>query len=376
MTGNLRKRGETLDNLIPVAERFKPSGKIEEVREFGSGLVNVTFLVTLDSGDDSRFILQRINTDVFSRPKRLMRNLRTISDHVRDRLKAAPPGAGRRWEVPRPLLTEDGGDHWIDAGGSFWRAIGFIDDARTFDTIQDAAHAAEVGHALGTFQNLLSGLPAEKLAVTLEGFHVTPRYLAHFDEVVGKNPPRKSAEVDHALKFVSARREWAGVLEEAREAGKLGLRPIHGDPKVNNVMMDARTGRAVAMIDLDTAGPGLIHYDIGDCLRSCCNPLGEETGAWEEVRFDPDLCRAVLSGYLPAAGAFLTDADYEYLYGAVRLIAFELGLRFLTDYLEGNVYFRTRDKEHNLRRALVQFKLAESIESQEKAIRAIVRDLK
>jgi len=369
-------RGEKLDDLIPIADRFKPSGKVVEVREFGSGLVNGTFLVTLDSGDVSRFILQRVNTSVFLRPKRLMRNLRTISEHVQGRLKADPPGAGRHWELPHPLLTVDGEDNWIGPGGSFWRAISFIDEAQTFDTIQDETHAGEVGHAIGTFQNLLSGLPAEKLAVTLEGFHDTPRYLRRFDEVLENNSPKNSAEADRALKFVSSQREWSSLLEEARVAGKLGLRPIHGDPKVNNVMVDTHSGQAVAMIDLDTAGPGLIHYDIGDCLRSCCNPLGEETGEWEEIIFDPDLCRAVLSGYLPSAGAFFTDADYEYLFGAVRLIAFELGLRFLTDFFEGNVYFRVQDEAHNLRRALVQFKLAESIEAQEKTIRAIIRDLR
>ena len=363
-----------MDELISVAERFKPSGEITEVREFGSGNVNGTFLVTLDSGEEKRFILQRINTAVFPRPERIMGNLRVIFGHVQGRLKAEPLEAGRRWEVPRPLLTEDGRDHWIGPDGSFWRAISFIEGAQTFDTVQDAAHAGEVGHALGTFQSLLSDLPAGKLSAALEGFHVTPRYLAHFDKIMGKNRSRKSPEMDYALKFVSERRKWAGVLEEAHEAGNLPLRPVHGDPKINNIMIDSATGRAVAMIDLDTAGPGLVHYDIGDCLRSSCNPLGEETGRWGEVRFDPDLCRAVLSGYLSMAGAFLTEGDYEYLYDAVRLIAFELGLRFLTDYLEGDVYFRVKEPEHNLRRALVQFKLAGSIESQEETIRAIIRE--
>ncbi len=361
-----------MDDLVAVADRFKPSGEVVEVREFGSGLVNATFLVALDSEKEKRFILQRINTAIFPRPERIMGNLGVIAGHVQGRLKAAPPEAGRRWEVPRPLLTEEGGDHWIGPDGSFWRAISFIEGAQTFDTIQDAAHAGEVGHALGTFQNLLSDLPTGKLAATLEGFHVTPRYLAHFDEVMAKNRPRKSPEMDYALKFVAGRREGAGLLEEARDAGKLRLRPIHGDPKVNNVMMDRATGRAVAMIDLDTAGPGLVHYDIGDCLRSGCNPLGEETDRWEAVRFETELCRAVLSGYLPAAGAFLTEEDDEYLCDAVRLIAFELGLRFLTDYLEGDVYFKVKEPEHNLLRALVQFKLTESIESQERAIRDIV----
>ncbi len=161
----------------------------------------------------------------------------------------------------------------------------------------------------------------------------------------------------------------ARALEKARAQGRLRLRPIHGDPKVNNVMLDTATGQAVGMVDLDTVKPGLVHYDIGDCLRSGCNPLGEETEDWEAVRFEPELCRAILAGYLSLARDFLTETDYAYLYDAIRLLAFELGLRFFTDYLAGNVYFKARHPEHNLVRALVQFKLTESIESQAAAIR-------
>jgi hypothetical protein len=130
------------------------------------------------------------------------------------------------------------------------------------------------------------------------------------------------------------------------------------------------------MVDLDTVKPGLVHYDIGDCLRSGCNPLGEETGDWEAVRFEPELCRAMLTGYLSLAQDFLTENDYAYLYDAIRLLTFELGLRFFTDYLAGNVYFKARHPEHNLVRALVQFKLTEKIESQAATIGAIIRDLR
>jgi Ser/Thr protein kinase RdoA (MazF antagonist) len=177
------------------------------------------------------------------------------------------------------------------------------------------------------------------------------------------------------MRFVQARRAWASVLEDAKASGELFERPIHGDPKINNIMIDERTGRAVSIVDLDTIKPGLVHYDIGDCLRSCCNPLGEETTEVEGVHFDLALCRAILEGYLGEAQRFMTQADYAYMYDAVRLIAFELGLRFFTDYLEGDVYFKARYPEHNLTRALVQFKVAESIEAQAGQIQAIVAAL-
>ncbi len=165
-------------------------------------------------------------------------------------------------------------------------------------------------------------------------------------------------------------------MEKAKADGRLSLRIIHGDPKVSNVMIDTGTGLAVSIVDLDTVKPGLVHYDIGDCLRSCCNPLGEDPGKPDEVRFEPELCRALLRGYFSVAKGFLTEYDREFIYDSIRLLAYELGVRFFCDYLEGDVYFKARDRRQNLRRALVQFRLVESIESQAQALRAIIRETK
>jgi Ser/Thr protein kinase RdoA (MazF antagonist) len=376
MAGDLNAPPMTPGSLADAADQFNRLGKVIDIREHGKGNVNDTFVVALDSEGTKHFILQRINTRVFRQPELVMRNMRTITEHVYRRLERFSLSAGRRWEVPRVLSAKDGRDRWIDPGGSFWRAISFVEASQSFDVIKDIDHAREVGYALGMFQALISDLPVDRLADTLEGFHITPRYLRRYDEVLEKSRPRKSPELNYCSKFVSQRRAWAHVLEDARAGGRLHLRPIHGDPKVSNVMIDNATRRAVSIVDLDTVKPGLVHYDIGDCLRSCCNPLGEETERWEEVRFEADFCQAILQPYLSLARGFLTEKDYEYLYDAIRLIAFELGLRFFTDYLEGNVYFKARHREHNLARALVQFKLTESIESQERAIRALVQEMR
>ena len=162
------------------------------------------------------------------------------------------------------------------------------------------------------------------------------------------------------------------MLEDAKGSGQLQLRPIHGDPKVNNVLIDAASGAAIGLVDLDTVKPGLIHYYIGDCLRSACNPAGEEAADWRAVRFDTGFCAALLEGYAVAARPMLTADDVAFLYDAIRLLAFELGVRFLTDHLAGDVYFKIRQPGQNLQRALVQFALAASIEAQEAEIRAIV----
>ena len=365
-----------MDNLFTVADQFKPQGRVIDVRDFGNGNINNTFLVTLDSKGGKHFILQRINTRVFRQPELVIHNMRICTEHVCQRLQRVTLSPGRRWEVPAVLLAQDGGEFWLDSDGSFWRAISFIEGSQSFDTIRDIDQASEIGCALGIFHTLLSDLPPDRLSDTLPGFHITPRYLRHYEEVLAKYKAGKSSEVNYCLQFISERSAWAYVLENAKAQGRLSLRPIHGDPKVNNIMIETATGQAISIVDLDTVKPGLIHYDIGDCLRSGCNTLGEETKQWEKVHFDPDLCKAILQGYISMAREFLTENDFDYIYDSIRLIAFELGLRFFTDYLEGNVYFKVRHTEHNLARALVQFTLTESIESQEKAIRNIIQKIR
>ncbi|MFN5264580.1 MAG: phosphotransferase enzyme family protein, partial [Pseudanabaena sp.] len=236
--------------------------------------------------------------------------------------------------------------------------------------------AREVGYALGTFHHLTSDLVPERLADTLEGFHITPRYLRQYQEALAKEHFKRSPEVDYCLKFVGDRKGLAHILEDAKAAGKLPLRTMHGDPKVNNILFDRQTQLAVSVVDLDTVKSGLVHYDIGDCLRSGCNPVGEETNQWEDVQFDTELCQGILQGYLSMAQSFLSEHDYAYIYDAVRVITFELGLRFLTDYLVGNIYFHVKYPEHNLLRSLVQFRLLESIESQQTVINKIIKDIR
>ncbi|MBH8565018.1 aminoglycoside phosphotransferase family protein [Nostoc sp. CENA67] len=365
---------QATDNLVAIANQFTLQGQVTAVQAFGSGNINDTFLVTLDASQLQHFVLQRINTQVFRQPQLIMQNMCIFTEHVHKRLQKTP--FSRRWEVPRVLLTKDNQDHWRDAEGSFWRAISFIEGSQSFDTMSDRSHAKEIGYALGMFHNLISDLSPEKLADTLVGFHITPLYLQQYQEVLAKTTPHPSPEVNYCLQFVSDRQLFAHILENAKAEGKLPLRLMHGDPKINNVMFDTATQKAVSVIDLDTVKPGLVHYDIGDCLRSGCNPAGEEAADWNDVYFDTDLCKEILEGYLSIAKAFLTENDYAYMYDAIRLIAFELGLRFFADYLAGNVYFKVKHPEHNLERAIVQFKLTESIESQETQIRSIIEDMK
>lgn len=365
-------------DLRAIAQHFSSADTITQIHPLGNGNINDTFLVSLNDAGQAQigqrcWVLQRINTQVFPQPKGVMQNMRQVTEHVQQRLQQSPPD--RRWETPRILLTADGHDYWSDGPESFWRAISFIEETESFETMQSTAQAEEVGYALGMFHQLISNLPPTGLVDTLVGFHITPLYLQHYDQILASTQISPSPDVKYALDFIRDRRDLASVLEQAKENGKLPLRLMHGDPKINNVMFDRTTKKAVSLVDLDTVKPGLVHYDIGDCLRSGCNPLGEETKDWQSVRFDPDLCRAILTGYLAVANRFLTVSDYIYLYDAMRLLPFELGLRFFTDYLAGNVYFKVSDADHNLARALVQFQLTASIEAQETTLRAMIQDL-
>ena len=362
------------DKLMTVASQFVPQGQIDKVQQYGSGNINSTFLVTLRS--QPPFILQRLNTRVFYEPELVMSNICILSEYVRSKLHHYSFDRDRRWLFPEVLPTTKGHNYWLAEDNSFWRAMSFIDNSQSFDTIQNVQHGAEIGYGLGMFHSLVSDLPVAKLADTLEGFHIAPNYLQHYQKVAAQAKIAQNPEVDYCLKFISDRPKLPYVLEQAKAAGKLKLRIIHGDPKINNLMIDCSTDRAVAMIDLDTVKPGLIHYDIGDCLRSGCNPLGEETAEWQKVTFEPELAQAILQEYLKVTASFLTENDYQYIYDSIRLLAFELGLRFFTDYLENNVYFHVDYAEHNLTRALVQFKLAESIEAQAAAIDTIIDDLR
>jgi len=184
-----------------------------------------------------------------------------------------------------------------------------------------------------------------------------------------------SSEARRIENFIQERREFASIIEDALERGELKLRPIHGDPKITNIMMDDITGLGTAIIDLDTVKPGLIHYDFGDCVRSVCNPAGEEARDLNAVVIDVDSFKALVRGYLKQARNFLTKNDRKYLYDSARLITFELGLRFFSDYLAGDVYFKTNYAGQNLNRARVQMKLCQSIENRESMMRGVLESI-
>lgn len=340
------------------------------VTVLGAGNINDTWLVR--TGVLS-FVLQRLNRQVFPQPHLVMANLATLSRHLLGKVNSCD----QRWEHCILQPTNTGALFHIDHQGEVWRAVSHIDRTITRQTITTSAQARQVGWALGHFHLLLADLPARDLHETLPGFHILPCYLDHFDRVrsgAAMKSDRKTgpeSSLRFCFDFITARRSGADLLERVRHEGKIKVQTIHGDPKAGNVLFDVASDLAVSLIDLDTVGPGLIHYDIGDCLRSCCNVSGEVAADLSQVSFDIDMCREVLAGYFSGAGTLLSAYDRQLIFQAVRLISFELGLRFFTDYLAGNCYFKVLHEEENLQRAQVQFHLVQSIERQKKEIEKI-----
>lgn len=369
-------------DLNILINKFNVTGRLVSIQPFGSGNINDTFLaIYRNTFTETQVILQRVNRAVFPQPEVIMANMHCITKHCHEKLEAdAEAGRDDRvWQMPQIVKTKDGADYVTDENGEVWRVITRIMSAHAFDVAQGPEHALECGAALGHFHYLVSDMNPESIRDPLPGFHITSSYLKAYDKTLEKESAKAlvgaSMEAKRLAKFIEARRDLALALEQAEVRGELRKRMFHGDPKVNNIMIDDVTGKGTAMIDLDTVSPGLIHMDFGDALRSICNPAGEEETNLSKVVFDEDLATAFCKGYMREAGAFLTDADRAYLYDSIRLLPFELGLRFFQDYLNGNVYFKTKQPEQNLNRARVQFRLCESIEARERSIRDVLKRL-
>lgn len=353
------------DPVLQAARAFDLPSPVVNIVPYGKGLIHATYLLRLQE-PPSKLILQRINTHAFPRPQAIMANLRLL-------LANADPDCGL--QLPAVYRTKEGKDFHVDANGGSWRILGFIKHDHVLDRLQDVKQATQVGLALGRFHKLTQSLDAARLAVTRPRFHDTPFYLQRFYIAWQRARPKPTAELRFCQEFIAARAADVGVLEEARRKGGLAHGVIHGDPKLDNFLFDDADGRVVSLIDLDTVQPGLLLYDLGDCLRSACNTCGETPQNGDTAHFDMDICRAVLKGYAHAAGGCLSSRDRALLFAAIRLIPFELGLRFITDYIGGNSYFRIDFPDHNLVRALTQFQLVASIEAQEGPIAAAVADI-
>ncbi len=349
-------------SLVRVIAEFDLPGTLLSADPFGSGLINDTYLCLFSTGNAVRkYLLQRINRSVFRRPEQVMENVELVTRHIRERLRRE--GVAEPETVAPALVHVRGGRSFLtDAQGESWRMFHFIESGAVFDTVQGPEHAREIGRALGRFQALVADIPASRLHDTLPGFHHTPGCLAGLDEAVRQDPQGRASGARGDLAFVSSRRPLAALLMDRIGDGTIPVRVVHNDPKVNNVLVEAATGKALCMVDLDTVKPGVVHFDFGDAVRSATNPAGEDVPDLGSVRFDRERYEALAGGYLDEARSFLTDREIALLPASARVITYELGIRFLADHLRGDVYFKISRPGQNLHRARVQFRLLQSME--------------
>ncbi len=369
-------------DLALLVNQFNVKGRLVTLVPFGNGNINDTFLAVFrNTFTETQVIVQRVNRNVFTHPEQVMANMHAITLHCHEKLEedSKTDRDDRVWQMPRIIKTKGGADFVVDEDGEVWRVITRTLSAHAFDTAQSPEHALECGAALGHFHYLVSDMDPATITDPLPGFHITSGYIAAYDAVLEEADTREllgaSMEVRRLAKYIEERRDFAVSLERAEKRGELKKRMFHGDPKVNNIMIDDFTGKGTAMIDLDTVSPGLTHVDVGDAVRSICNPAGEEELNLGKVSFDENLFLAFMKGYMREAGAFMDSADRAYLYDAIRLLPFELGLRFFQDYLAGDRYFKVRQPGQNLNRARVQFRLCEAIEAHECSIRETIERL-
>lgn len=357
--------------LRKIIEQFDCQGTIEECIPYGQGHINNTYRVIFNNGEKKkRCILQSINGNVFKEPEKVMENIVNVTSWLKKRIKENDGDSKR--ETLNLVKTRDGKAYYLDENGVCWRMYLFIRDAVSYEQVRDVNDFYQSGVAFGHFQRMLEDYPAETLHETIANFHNTTDRFRKFKEVLERDVCGRAADVQEEIQFVLDREELAGVLCRLQEEGTLPLRVTHNDTKLNNVMFDENTNEPICIVDLDTVMPGLSVNDFGDSIR-----FGASTGAEDEkdlskIWCDLDLYEAYVKGFIEGCQGALTDAELDNLPMGAIMMTFECGMRFLTDHLDGDHYFKIHREGHNLDRCRTQFKLVKDMEEKLPRMKAIV----
>jgi aminoglycoside phosphotransferase (APT) family kinase protein len=360
------------NELKNISRHFQIYGEILHAEPLKIGHINETYTATYNqSGTQVRYIHQKINRQVFQSPDAVMTNLMRVTRHIRGKLEERRvPDLTRRTLIVIP--TRDGRPCHSNGNGEIWRTFVYIEGVQTHEAVQAPAQAYQAGKAFGEFQSLLVDLPGGRLFETIPNFHHTRRRFEALLAAVEKDHVNRAASARREIEFAMDRQPITGVILDAMAKKWIPERITHNDTKFNNVMLDVITGEAMCIVDLDTVMPGCALYDFGDMVRTTTSPTLEDELDLSKVRMQMPMFKKLAEGYLAAAGPFLTQREKELIAFSGKLITFEIGLRFLTDFLSGDVYFRTHRAGHNLDRCRTQFKLVESIERQEEAMQKFI----
>ena len=356
--------------LCRILLNYDLVGGVVATAPLKTGQINTTYVVHVETngGLRRRFVLQQVNQRVFKNVPALMENLTRVTAHLRQKAEAGDGG-----KVLSVVDTKTGASCVQDEFGEWWRLFHFIDGAHTVDKVTNESQAREAARAFGKFQSQLADLGGPRLHETIVNFHHTPTRVAALRAAIAADPLLRAAEVQREIEFALQREPESHVLLQLLAAGKLAEQVAHNDTKINNVMLDVLTDRAVAVVDLDTVMPGLALYDFGDLVRASTSSTAEDDPEPKNMHIVLPLFAALVEGWLEA-GAAPTEVERKHLPFAGKLIAYETGVRFLTDYLQGDVYFKVHHPAHNLHRARTQFALVKSIEEQAAAMDEIVAE--
>lgn len=353
-----------ITNLFDIEEikaNYKFKGEYYDFNTLNQGHINNTYLLHFDfDGAEKCYILQQINTTVFKDPDVLMKNYVGVTEFVRNKVIQA--GGNPKRESIKVYKTRDGKPYYCDKNGRYWRVINYVINTVSYDVPDSTEICRRAGKTFGNFQKMLADYPAETLAETIPNFHNTVSRFADFEAAVKADKVGRAAGVQKEIEFAMNRKKDCSVLLDLLDKGELPVRVTHNDTKLNNVLFDKKTGEGICVVDLDTVMPGLSLYDFGDSLRFAGNTADEDEKDLSKVKFNMDFYRSYTEGYLSAAGDSLTETEVFYLPFSCKLMTLECGIRFLTDYLNGDVYFRISRPEQNLDRCRTQFKLVEEIE--------------
>ncbi len=361
---------QTKDQI--VLQHFQTHGKFSSATPYGSGHINDTRLVTFDdNGKEYTYILQRINHNVFKNPEQLMENFSAVTAYLGKIIEKA--GGDPERETLNVIKTKDGKNVYKTEDGEYWRLLTFISDSVSYDKVENPEQFYSSAVSFGNFQYLLRDFPADTLYETIPDFHNTPDRLLKFEEAVKLDVCNRAGEVKREIEFVRKRAEFAKTLENAHKEGRLPLRVTHNDTKLNNILFDEKTGKALAVIDLDTIMPGYSVNDFGDSIRFGATTALEDEADLSKVNFDISLYELYVKGFIEGAKGGLTDCELEMLPIGAIMMTYECGTRFLTDYLSGDTYFKTSRPGHNLDRARNQFKLVSDMEERLDEMRSIVK---
>ena len=357
-----------------IANEFAIAGEFIGGEEIHSGHINSTYMATFKepSGHKAQYIFQRINEKVFKDPFAVMRNVEMVTRHINWKVLRVKKDLGGQ---TLNLYPARGGRFYAQGkGGGVWRCYNYIEGCKTYDIVENTRQAYQAGHAFGSFQDLVSDINVDDIEETIPDFHHTPKRYERFLEVVEADPCGRVSSTLEEIDFIKARRDVTSKLIALSEEGVLPTRITHNDTKINNVMIDTETDEAVCVIDLDTVMPGLSLYDFGDLVRTVVSPAAEDETDLSKVEMRMPMFEALAEGYMDGCDC-LCEKEIENLAFAGKLISLEVGIRFLTDYLEGDVYFKTQRDLHNLDRARTQLKLVEKLEEKEEAMEAFVKRL-